>query len=155
MFNVVELSSGRGALARAILAELPEWFGIPESVDNYVAECERLPVLAAYAGGEAVGFLALKTQTPVAAEALVLGVKRAWHRRGCGRALFDAAERRLAAQGIRYLTVKTLAASDPDPNYTATRKFYEAIGFEHIEVFPTLWSADNPCLLMLKRVGGE
>jgi len=152
MFEIVEHTSRRGALARAILAELPEWFGIPESVDNYVAECEALPVLAAHANGEAVGFLALKTHTPVAAEALVLGVRRVWHRRGCGRALFAQAERRLARQGIRYLTVKTLAASDPDPNYTATRLFYEAIGFEPIEVFPTLWSADNPCLLMLKRI---
>ena len=54
------------------------------------------------------------------------------------------------AQGVRYLTVKTLAADHPDPHYAATRRFYEALGFEPLEVFPTLWDADTPCLLMLK-----
>ena len=152
MIEISDVRSGRGALARAILGDLQEWFGIPASVDNYVAECECLPVLAARVDGAAVGFLALKIHTPVAAEAFVLGVKRAWHRRGCGRALFVAAEQRLAAQGVRFLTVKTLDASHPDPDYAATRMFYEAIGFEPIEVFPTLWSADNPCLLMLKPI---
>jgi hypothetical protein len=34
-------------------------------------------------------------------------------RRGVGRLLFAAAERRLLADGIRYLTVKTLSATDP------------------------------------------
>jgi ribosomal protein S18 acetylase RimI-like enzyme len=152
MFEIVEIQDGRGALVRRILSGLPDWFGIPESVDAYVAAGERLPMLAVRADGGHVGFLSVKAHTPVAAEAYVLGVERAWHRRGCGRALFAAAERRLAAQRVRYLTVKTLAASHPDPFYAATRKFYEAIGFEPIEVFPTLWSEDNPCLLMLKRV---
>jgi len=36
------------------------------------------------------------------------------------------------------------------PGYAATRRFYEAIAFEPIEVFPALWGPDNPCLLMLK-----
>jgi ribosomal protein S18 acetylase RimI-like enzyme len=153
MFEIVSIEAGRGTLARAILSALPEWFGIPQSVDDYVGACEQLPMFAArLADGSFVGFLSVKMQTPVAAEALVLGVERAWHRRGCGRALFAAAETFIAARGARYLTVKTLAASDPDPFYNATRKFYEAIGFEPIEVFPTLWNADNPCLLMLKPI---
>jgi ribosomal protein S18 acetylase RimI-like enzyme len=109
-------------------------------------------MLAVKADGGHVGFLSVKAHTPVAAEAYVLGVERAWHRRGRGRALFGAAERVLAGQGVRFLTVKTLAASHPDPFYAATRRYYEAIGFEPIEVFPTLWSENNPCLLMLKRV---
>jgi hypothetical protein len=38
-------------------------------------------------------------------------------RRGVGRLLFAAAERRLLADGVRYLTVKTLSATDPEtPN---------------------------------------
>ena len=46
--------------------------------------------------------------------------------------------------------MKTLAATQPDPNYAATRHFYEALGFLPVEVFPTLWDARNPCLLMVK-----
>jgi ribosomal protein S18 acetylase RimI-like enzyme len=153
VFKIVRKETARGALARAILSGLPEWFGIPESVDEYVASCERLPMFAVEADdGAHVGFLALKRQSRVATEAYVLGVARAWHRRGCGRALFAAAEQDLVAQGVRYLTVKTLAASDPDPNYAATRLFYEGIGFEPIEEFPTLWGPENPALLMLKRL---
>jgi ribosomal protein S18 acetylase RimI-like enzyme len=153
MFEIIDLKDGRGVLARRILSGLPDWFGIPESVDAYVAASELLPMFAVRSEGNLVGFLSVKAHTPVAAEAYVMGVERAWHRRGCGRALFAAAERMLSAQGARYLTVKTLAASHPDPFYAATRRFYEAIGFEPIEVFPTLWNEENPCLLMLKRLG--
>jgi len=60
--------------------------------------------------------------------------------------------RMLHERGIRFMTVKTLAASHPDPNYAKTRRFYEAIGFLPLEVLPTLWGCSNPCLLMLKPV---
>lgn len=152
MFEVGLLEKGRGALARSILTALPEWFGIPESIDAYVTECDTLPVFAASTDGRQIGFLAIKAHTTVAAEAYVAGVLREWHRQGCGRLIFAAAERHLAQRGFRYLTVKTLAPSDPDPHYAATRAFYERIGFAPIEVFPTLWNEDNPCLLMLKPI---
>ena len=73
-----------------------------------------------------------------ATELYVLGVKRTWHRRGVGRILIEAAAKRAVLQGARLLTVKTLASSNPDPNYAMTRHFYEAMGFLPIEEFPTL-----------------
>lgn len=109
-------------------------------------------LVARTADGQVVGFLSLKIQTPAAAEAYVLGVRREWHRRGIGTRLFEAAAMRTRSQGCRYLTVKTLAASRPDPHYMATRRFYEALRFEPIEIFPTLWRTDNPCLMMIKRL---
>jgi ribosomal protein S18 acetylase RimI-like enzyme len=36
-----------------------------------------------------------------------------------------------------------------------TRRFYEAIGFEPIEEFPTMWGNDNPCLLLVKPLKSE
>lgn len=36
----------------------------------------------------------------------------------------------------RYLTLKTLSASQPNEFYARTRKFYEAWGFVPIEEFP-------------------
>jgi ribosomal protein S18 acetylase RimI-like enzyme len=154
MFVISAVQAGRGAVAHSVLSDLPEWFGKPASVADYVAEAETLPMLGAQArsGDEFVGFLSLKTHNPVTVEAYVLGVMREYHRRGCGRALFEAAESRLRAQGCRYLTVKTVAATNPDPNYAATRCFYAALGFEPIEVFPDLWDKHNPCLLMLKTL---
>jgi ribosomal protein S18 acetylase RimI-like enzyme len=155
MFDVTDVWAERGALVHSILTALPEWFGRPEALEAYVAEANELPMLAARSpiGNHFVGFLSLKLHTPVAAEAYVLGVRRQLHRQGCGRALFEAAERRLSAQGIRYLTVKTIAGSHPDPHYAATRRFYEAIGFEPVEMFPTLWGERSPCLMMIKLLG--
>jgi XTP/dITP diphosphohydrolase len=152
-FSIVELDNGDGNVARAILESLPEWFGLTDPRETFINNARHLPMIVVRTQAEkAIGFLSLKRHTAAAAEAYVLGVFREHHGQGCGRAMFDAAERRLAAEGVRYLTVKTLAASDSDPNYAATRGFYEAIGFEPIEVFPTLWNDDNPCLLMLKQI---
>jgi ribosomal protein S18 acetylase RimI-like enzyme len=149
--KVEAATEGRGAVARAVLAALPAWFARPEAVDAYVAAADRLPMLVARdTEGRTVGFLSWKEHTDTAAEAYVLGVVPEWHRRGVGRALFRQAERHLVARGFRYLTVKTLAARHRDPNFAATRRFYEAIGFEPLEVLGELWGSDTPCLLMLK-----
>lgn len=144
-----EITHDKGRICRAILGDLPAWFGIPQSVDAYVAEVETLPMFGWFEGGEAVGFIALKRHNRFAAEAFVLGIKRAWHRRGIGRQLFAHARQFLAADGCLYLTVKTVAQDDPDAPYARTRRFYEAIGFVPVEIFPTLWSPANPCLLMI------
>lgn len=147
----VPVLDGRGAICREVLESLPEWFGIPAAIEAYVAAADSLSMLACFeSSGDVAGFVSVKIHTPVAAEVYVMGVKRAWHRRGIGRVLIEAAARHALSQGARFLTVKTLSPSHPDPNYAATRLFYEAVGFLPIEEFPTLWSADNPCLLMLR-----
>ena len=150
-FQPTLVLAGRGAICREVIESLPDWFGIPASNEAFVAAAEELPMLACFApGGEVVGFVSVKSHTAVAAELYVLGVKRAWHRRGIGRSLIEAAAQLATSWGARFLTVKTLAPSNLDPNYAATRRFYEAVGFLPIEEFPTLWNADNPCLLMLR-----
>jgi ribosomal protein S18 acetylase RimI-like enzyme len=147
----VSVLAGRAAICREVLESLPEWFGIPASVETFVAEADHLPMLACFEpAGDVAGFVSVKTHTTAAAEVHVLGVKPAWHRRGIGRELIEAAARLAISQGTRFLTVKTLAPSHPDPNYERTRLFYEALGFVPIEEFPALWGADNPCLLMLR-----
>lgn len=150
MLTITEYHDGKAALCRDVLDDLPDWFGLPDAKANYIAASAELPMLAGLVDGRAVGFVSLKAQTEFAVELYVLGVRRAYHRRGIGRALIENAARRARLQGRRFLTVKTLAASDPDPNYAATRRFYEALGFLPLEIFPTLWDVDNPCLLMAK-----
>jgi hypothetical protein len=56
------------------------------------------------------------------------------------------------AQDFALLHVKTLAPSDPDPNYAATRAFYAAVGFLPLEELPQVWGPDNPCLLMIRAL---
>jgi GNAT superfamily N-acetyltransferase len=150
---IEELHEQKSETCRTILASLPEWFGIPEAIDAYAKAVADLPMIVAKdQAGLVVGFIVLKPQTSSAVEAYVLGIRREWHRKGCGHLLFEVAERMARKLGARFLTVKTLAATKSDPHYQATRLFYEAIGFEPIEVFPTLWSPENPCLLMAKSL---
>jgi ribosomal protein S18 acetylase RimI-like enzyme len=149
---VQEVTAGKGAICRDILEDLPEWFGIAEARQHYVETVEALPMCGFAVEGHVVGFLSIKQHNRFTAEAYVLGVKRNWHRNGIGRALFDRAERDLCRRGLKYLTVKTLAADRPNRSYEATRYFYDALGFVPVEVFPALWGSDNPCLLMIKAL---
>lgn len=149
------VTEGRTDICRTVLTSLPAWFGRPTAVDAYVAAAERADMLASLAeDGAPVGILTLKRHTAEAIEIEVLGVIPAWHRCGVGRALVEAAASHAAARGARLMSVKTLAPSHPDPNYAATRRFYNALGFVPVGMFPTLWGEDLPCLLMVRPLAG-
>jgi ribosomal protein S18 acetylase RimI-like enzyme len=151
VLHPVPVLDERGAICREVLESLPEWFGIPASIESYASVADELPMLACFEpAGEVVGFVSVKTHTPVAAEMYVMGVKRSWHRRGIGRTLTEAVVQLAISQGVRFLTVKTLSPSNDDPNYARTRLFYEAVGFLPIEEFPNLWGPENPCIFMLR-----
>ena len=61
----VSVLTGRGDICREVLEALPEWFGIPASVENYVATADELPMLACFdPAGDVVGFVSVKTHTP-------------------------------------------------------------------------------------------
>ena len=151
MTGVVErVESGKGTICRDVLLALPQWFGLPQAISQYTTDVEQWPMFGLRMDGAMVGFLSLKFHTRAAAEAYVLGIRRPWQRRGGGKLLFAAAEAECRSAGVNLLTVKTLAASHPDRFYARTRAFYRAIGFVPLEVFPTLWGADHPCLMMIK-----
>jgi ribosomal protein S18 acetylase RimI-like enzyme len=152
---VQEVTSAKGAVCRDILEDLPEWFGIAEARRHYVEAVEALPMFGFAVRARVVGFLSVKRHNRFTAEAYVLAVKRDWHRNGIGRALFEHVERDLCEQGLKYLTVKTLAPDRPNQAYEATRRFYEALAFVPVEVFPTLWGPENPCLLMIKALANQ
>jgi GNAT superfamily N-acetyltransferase len=144
--------TGSGPLCREILATLPTWFGLPESVARYVAEADANPTVVATRDGGDVGLLSLVVHTPYAAEISVMGVRPEHHRRGAGTAMLAAAEGWLASRDIEYLQVKTLSPRHPDPGYATTRAFYHARGFRPLEEFPELWGADQPALQLIKTV---
>lgn len=146
---------GQGPVCDRILHALPDWFGIEAALVAYTKAVETLPTLVASVGEHTAGFLTLKIHTSYAAELYVMGVLRRYHRQGIGRALVERAEEVLYNQGIEYFQVKTLAPSHPDPGYGGTRRFYEAIGFRPLEIFPELWGPENPCLLMIKCIGNR
>jgi len=153
VIDPITVLDGRGTICREVLESLPEWLGIPASIESYVAAADELPMLACFEpAGEVVDFVPVKTHTAYAAEVYVMGVKRPWHRRGIGRALIEAVAEFLISQGIRFLTVKALSPSNDDPNYARTRLFYEALGFLPIEEFPTLCGPENLCIFMLRPI---
>lgn len=99
-YRVEVVREGTETIARNILDSLPEWFGRPESLDEYVAATTRLPTLVAYSdNGKAVGFLSLERHTSVATEVHVIGVARDQRGRGCGRQLIEQAATMLKAEG--------------------------------------------------------
>lgn len=141
------------ALARAVLEALPEWFGIPEAREEYIQNSAGELFFAAMEGETPVGFLTLKRTGDATAELAVMGVRKEYHRRGIGRALFEAAKARAAALGCDFLQVKTVQMGRY-PEYDATNRFYLALGFRELEVFPTLWDERNPCQVYVMYVGG-
>ena len=143
---------GQGTACEAVLRALPDWFGIEESVRQYVRAVDGLPTFVAEQSGRVVGLLAVEMHAAEAAEIHVMGVLPERQRRDVGRALLAAAEDWLRRQGAAYLTVKTLSAAYPDPGYAATRALYAAMGFVALLELPTLWGPENPCLVMLKTL---
>lgn len=148
--------SGQGAAAERILRALPGWFGIESALVEYAAAVDGLPTFVAAsapeqaANGDVLGFVSLRATSEDAVELHVMGVLPAWRRRGAGCALVERAAAYARAEGYSLLHVKTLAPSDPDPGYAATRAFYAAAGFRPLEVLPEVWGPENPCLLMVR-----
>lgn len=150
--DIRDQPTGSGATCRKILQALPHWFGIPASVDHYVAVAEKSPAVVASARGEDVGIVTIVPYGQYAAEVYVMGVLPNLHRQGFGRLMLRHAELGLAARGVEFLQVKTLSASKPDVGYEKTRSFYFSYGFRPLEEFPTLWDAENPALQMVKAI---
>jgi len=149
--RIDEPATGLASECEPILRALPDWFGIEQSIVQYVLDIEQLPtIIARDESGAAAGFMSIKQHFPQAAELHVLAVRAEHHRRGIGRAMLAKAEQWLATQGVHILQVKTLSPSRVCEAYERTRMFYEAMGFLPLEEFPKLWGERNPCLLMVK-----
>jgi ribosomal protein S18 acetylase RimI-like enzyme len=145
-------STGSGPICRQVLEALPGWFGIPQSVEDYVAASDRLPTVIASIGDNDVGILTWLVRTPFAAEVYVMGVLPELHRHGIGRQMLHHVENSLAMDGVEFLQVKTLSSSRTDEGYERTRAFYLSCGFRPLEEFPDLWDHESPALQMIKAV---
>ena len=136
-------------IAREVLNDLPEWFGMPESTENYIQDSQEKPFLASFYNDELVGFVVLGTSSPDCAELFVMGVKKKFHHHGAGRELNQAYEDLAKSLGYTYTQVKTVQSGHYD-EYDITNKFYKAVGYKELEVFPDLWDEWNPCQIYVK-----
>ena len=133
-----------------LLRDLPEWFGIEQSILSYVVAARTLPSTYALRDDEVVGVCVVRHHTAVAAEIELLAVARTLHRQGIGRRLVQAVESGLRGSGVVLLQVKTFGPSGVSDAYERTRAFYESIGFLPLEERTDIWGAENPCLISVK-----
>ena len=151
MREAIEITESRGEICRDIMSELTDWFTDPAVVDACAEAVETLPMFGCVEAGNVAGFVAMRAHPPSAMEILVIATRRRYHGSGIGKRLLSAAERFARAADCKLLTVKTLAPRGRhEPQYDATRAFYDRNGFIRAEIFPTLWHEDNPCLLFVK-----
>lgn len=143
-----------GAECASILAELPEWFGIPQSNADYAEAAERERAWVAQEARETLGVMVLMDHGFAAIDVHLLAVRRRSHRQGVGKALIGKALAVTRALGKPYLTVKTQGPSAGYESYDRTRRFYEAVGFQGLEEFTEIWGPENPCLIMIMPVPG-
>ena len=138
-------------IAREILEALPDWFAVEESREGYIRASGEQPFFAAEQDGRAVGFLCLKETGAATVELAVMGVRKSCHRQGIGRALFADAKCFAVAAGYEFMQVKTVRMGCYE-DYDRTNRFYQSLGFRELEVFPTLWDAENPCQVYVMQL---
>ncbi len=138
--------------ARLILEALPDWFGIPEAREQYIAQSADQDFFCAFEGNKRVGFLCLRQTGRDTAEIYVMGVLMEYQRCGIGRALFEQAKKAARAKGYSFIQVKTVQMGKYE-DYDRTNRFYQSLGFKEFEVFPTLWDEWNPCQIYVMSLG--
>lgn len=144
--DFVQGAGEKSALCADVIKTLPDWFGILEANENYIAGMANRDVFAAYVEGQPVGLIALKYHFNETAEIWWMGIKPGHHRQGIGQELFATAKGHAAAKGCRQMIVNTLSARSSDEYYARTRVFYLKMGFrplfeDHGEnpVNPMMW----------------
>lgn len=139
-------------ISREILNDLPEWFGMPESTEEYITDSQDKPFIACFMDKEAVGFVVLNATSVDCADIFVMGIKKNYHRMGIGTKLNYAYEELAKKLGYTYSQVKTVQ-SGHYKEYDITNNFYKSVGYKELEVFPTLWDEWNPCQVYIKYIG--
>lgn len=141
-------------IARQLLEQLQEWFGIPEAREEYIAQSVDQDFFCAYDHTTPIGFLYLKETGKDTVELAAMGVLQAYHRTGVGKALFQAAKAHCCNMGYAFMQVKTVQMGKYE-SYDKTNLFYQSLGFKEFEVFPTLWDEWNPCQIYVMALTGN
>ncbi|MDD3193697.1 MAG: GNAT family N-acetyltransferase [Oscillospiraceae bacterium] len=140
------------AITLTVMHKLPLWFSPPEDIDRKAKIHRDYPFFAVLDGTEPAAFAAVKIHNPYTADIYNIGVLEPYQHRGLGHQLVQAILDWCRQEGFVFLTVKTLDESANYPPYDSTRAFYLREGFLPLELFPTFWDADNPCLFLARTV---
>jgi len=151
MIQSINDKDQKESICRDTLTALPEWFEIPESIEDYAYNVRNMPLWADVEGDECCGFAALRETSPYAVEVYVMGVKKQYHRCGIGTLLLDELCRYARAHGYEYIHVKTVESGYYD-DYDKTNDFYRSYGFRELECLKALWGEENPCQLYVMAI---
>ncbi len=149
MIKVLTNAEEKKTVARLVLEALPDWFGVPESTENYISQSARWEMFAAYDNEKPVGFVCLKETGKDTIELAVMGVLKEYHRKGIGTQLFEAANKIATDSGYSFMQVKTVQLGIY-PDYDITNRFYQACGFKELEVIKEIWGEENPCQIYVR-----
>ena len=150
--RITPFAAGFADQCEALIASLPDWFGIPESNSTYLRDLTRLPSWLSCCRSDVVGAATLAPHYPGSFEVHFMAVGPELHRQGVGRSLLAHLETEASARGGRWLHVKTLAPSNPEPFYARTREFYQAMGFALLFESEALWGPENPAVVLVKHL---
>ena len=144
--NIIQIvdDSEKRNITRYILEELPEWFGIPESREEYIQDSFGKIFFCAYKDEKPIGLIYLKQTGNDTVELACMGVLKEYHRNGIGKELFECVKKVIREQGYSFIQVKTVQMGKYQ-EYDKTNRFYMALGFKEFEVFPNHWDERNPC----------
>lgn len=153
MIKIISNPLKKELIARSILYDLPEWFGIPEATEEYINRSREMLMFASLDGNnDANGFICLESHNEDTLEIYVMAVLKKERNKGIGKELIKNINEYAKQKGYKLIEVKTLDDSHPDKGYKETRQFYQKVGFYKLETITTLWGETSPCLIMVKIV---
>ncbi|WP_354094031.1 GNAT family N-acetyltransferase [Clostridium gasigenes] len=88
MILTIEDKYQKELIVRGILSKLPDWFGLTESIEEYVKCSKEMPLWADIEDKQVRGFITLKETSPFTVELYVMGVLKEFHRNKIGNDLF-------------------------------------------------------------------
>ena len=116
-------------LCRKIIADLPEYFGLPEANEDYAIGVRSCINLAAKVEGVYGGLISIDFPYPTNANIYWMAVLQKLHGQGIGKILAESAFYQAKVRGARTISVETLAPQEADKNYLRTYQFYHYLGF--------------------------
>ena len=151
MILFVKDENEKQKIAREILNDLPEWFGIPESTQEYIKNVINMPFWIEKENDTVKGFITLKENSPYTCEIYVMGILKKYHKKGIGKLLFNEFYNYAKNKNYEFIQVKTVKEGIY-PIYDITNKFYKSLNFKEFECFDSLWDKSNPCQIYIKHI---
>ena len=113
---------------------LPEWFGLPDSREEYITESSNRPFFAAYDENKPIGFVYLDETGKDTVELYVMGIIKEYHRQGIGRRLVEKVKELAKRKGYSFMQVKTVQMGKYK-EYDETNCFYLSLDLKNLRYF--------------------